>query len=75
MTESMTADRGLNRLWRTALRAEWRTALRTEWRAESMAASMTEDRTHEFRWRVATLGGRWREEKKDNSKGDRRSDD
>jgi hypothetical protein len=32
---------------------------------------MTEDRTHEFRWRVAAPGGRWREEKKDNSKGDR----
>jgi hypothetical protein len=36
---------------------------------------MTEDRTHEFRWRVAAPGGRWREEKKDNSKGDRRPDD
>ena len=57
------------------MRAEWRTALRTEWRAESMAASMTEDRTHEFRWRVAAPGGRWREEKKDNSMGDRRPDD
>ena len=67
MTASMTEDRGLNRSRRTELRAEWR--------AESMAASMTEDRTHEFRWRVAAPGGRWREEKKDNSKGDRRRDD
>ena len=71
MTASMTEDRGLNRSRRTDWRTEWRAALRTEWRTEWM----TEDRTHEFRWRVAAPGGRWREEKKDNSKGNRRPDD